>query len=325
MRAAVVFPGQGSQGPAMGSAWVGDPAWHLLEHASAVVGRDLAPALLSPQSAPRHTADVQLCVFLVSMMAWEAVRPLLSAPVVFAGHSFGQISALTAAGVLSFDDGIRLTTFRGEAAAAAGRRQPGGMMAVLGLDYDKATWACSAAPGECWLANDNAPGQVVLAGTEAGLVRAARRALRLGARKLIRLSVEGPFHTPLMLPAAEQFARYLTGLIRWSASSVTQDPGRLTGWASAFSAGSTPVISNADAQPVSRPGSWVTLLADHLISPVRWRATQLCLDRFGVDSLVEVGFGTTLTSLARRTVPGLRRWNVASPAAARELLAAGSA
>jgi [acyl-carrier-protein] S-malonyltransferase len=117
--------------------------------------------------------------------------------------------------------------------------------------------------------------------------------------------VEGPFHTPLMLPAAEQFARYLS--------------------ASAFSSGSTPVISNADAQPVSRPGSWVTLLADHLISPVRWRATQLCLDRFGVDSLVEVGFGTTLTSLARRTVPGLRRWNVASPAAARELLAAGSA
>lgn len=301
----MVFPGQGSQAPAMGSAWVGDPAWHLLEHASAVVGRDLAPALLSPQSAPRHTADVQLCVFLVSMMAWEAVRPLLGAPVVFAGHSFGQISALTAAGVLSFDDGIRLTTFRGEVAAAAGRRQPGGMIAALGLDYDKATWACSAAPGECWLANDNAPGQVVLAGTEAGLVRAARRALRLGARKLIRLSVEGPFHTPLMLPAAEQFARYLS--------------------ASAFSSGSTPVISNADAQPVSRPGSWVTLLADHLISPVRWRATQLCLDRFGVDSLVEVGFGTTLTSLARRTVPGLRRWNVATPAAARELLAAGSA
>lgn len=305
MKAAVVFPGQGSQGPAMGSAWVSDPAWHLVEHASAVVGRDLAPALVSPESAPRHTADVQLCVFLVSMIAWEAVRPLLSAPVIFAGHSFGQISALTAAGVLSFDDGIRLTMFRGEVAAAAGRRQPGGMIAVLGLDYDKATWACSAAPGECWLANDNAPGQVVLAGTETGLERAAQRALRLGARKLIRLSVEGPFHTPLMLPAAEQFARYLS--------------------ASAFSAGSTPVISNADAQPVSRPGSWVTLLADHLISPVRWRATQLCLDRFGVDSLVEVGFGTTLTSLARRTVPGLRRWNVASPAAARELLAGGCA
>jgi [acyl-carrier-protein] S-malonyltransferase len=305
MKAAVVFPGQGSQGPAMGSAWASDPAWHLVEHASAVVGRDLAPALVSPESAPRHTADVQLCVFLVSMIAWEAVRPLLSAPVIFAGHSFGQISALTAAGVLSFDDGIRLTMFRGEVAAAAGRRQPGGMIAVLGLDYDKATWACSAAPGECWLANDNAPGQVVLAGTEAGLERAARRALRLGARKLIRLSVEGPFHTPLMLPAAEQFARYLS--------------------ASTFSAGSTPVISNADAQPVSRPGSWVTLLADHLISPVRWRATQLCLDRFGVDSLVEVGFGTTLTSLARRTVPGLRRWNVASPAAARELLAGGCA
>lgn len=305
MRAAVVFPGQGSQAPAMGSAWVDDPAWRLVEHASALVGRDLAPALLRPQSAPRHTADVQLCVFLVSMMAWEAVRPLLNAPVVFAGHSFGQISALTAAGVLSFDDGIRLTKFRGQVAAAAGRGQPGGMIAVLGLDCDKATWACSAAPGECWLANDNAPGQVVLAGTEAGLMRAAQRAQRLGARKLIRLAVEGPFHTPLMLPAAEQFARYLSAL--------------------AFSAGCTPVISNADAQPVSRPASWVTLLADHLISPVRWRATQLCLERFGADSLVEVGFGTTLTSLARRTVPWLHRWNVASPTAALELLAVGCA
>jgi [acyl-carrier-protein] S-malonyltransferase len=303
MRAAVVFPGQGSQGPAMGSAWAGHSAWHLVESASAVAGRDLAPSLLSPENAPAHTADVQLCVFLVSMMAWEAARPFLSAPVVFAGHSFGQISALTAAGVLSFEDGIRLTISRGEVAAEAGRRQPGGMIAVLGLANNKATWACSAAPGECWLANDNAPGQVVLAGTQAGLARAAQRALRLGARKLIRLAVEGPFHTPLMLPAAEQFARYLS--------------------ASAFSAAATPVISNADARPVSRSGSWVALLADHLISPVRWQATQLCLERFGVDSLVEVGFGTTLTSLARRTVPGLRRWNVASPAAARELPAPG--
>jgi [acyl-carrier-protein] S-malonyltransferase len=287
----------------MGSAWVSDPAWHLVESASAVAGRDLAPSLLSPENSPLHTADVQLCVFIVSMMAWEAVRPLLSAPAVFAGHSFGQLSALTAAGVLSFEDGIRLTTFRGKVAAEAGHRQPGAMIAVLGLDNDKATWACSAAPGECWLANDNAPGQVVLAGTEAGLMRAAQRALRLGARKLIRLSVEGPFHTPLMLPAAEQFARYLSAFT--------------------FSAGSTPIISNADARPVNCSGSWARLLADHLISPVRWRATQLCLERFGVDSMVEVGFGTTLTSLARRTVPGLRRWNVASPAAARELLAPG--
>lgn len=300
MKAAVVFPGQGSQGPAMGSEWVGDPAWHLVESASAAVGRDLSPSLLSPEDVPVRTADVQLCVFLVSMMAWETVRSRLSAPAVFAGHSFGQISALTAAGVLNFEEGVRLTAIRGKVAAEAGHRQPGGMIAVLGFDNDKTTWACSAAPGECWLANDNAPGQVVLAGTEAGLARAAQRALRLGARKLVRLSVEGPFHTPLMLPAAEQFARYLR--------------------ASPFSVGSTPIISNADARLVSRTASWATLLADHLISPVRWRATQLCLQRLGVDSLVEVGFGTTLTSLARRTVPALRRWNVASPTAARELL-----
>lgn len=303
MRTAVVFPGQGSQGPAMGSEWIGHPAWHLVESASAVAGRDLSSSLLSPESVPMATGDVQLSVFLVSMMAWEAVRSALSSPAVFAGHSFGQISALTAAGVLSFEDGVRLTAARGKVAAEAGHRQPGGMIAVLGLDNDKATWACSAAPGECWLANDNAPGQVVLAGTETGLARAARRAVRLGARKLIRLSVAGPFHTPLMLPAAEQFARYLS--------------------AAAFSVGSTPVISNADAELVSRTTSWATLLADHLISPVRWRATQLRLPRLGVDSLVELGFGTTLTSLARRTVPALRRWNVAGPTAARELLTSG--
>jgi [acyl-carrier-protein] S-malonyltransferase len=306
VKAAVVFPGQGAQGPAMGAAWVGDPSWHLVEDASAVAGRDLASSLLNPEDAPRHTADVQLCVFVVSMMAWEAARPFLGAPAVFAGHSFGQISALTAAGLLSFEDGIRLTAFRGDVTAEAGRREPGGMIAVLGLDNDKAPWACSAAPGECWLANDNAPGQVVLAGTEAGLARAAQRARRLGARKLIRLSVAGPFHTPLMLPAAERFARYL--------SASTFSPG---------CPGAVPIISSSDARPVDRPGTWARLLAEHLISPVRWRATQLCLERFEADSLVEVGFGSTLTSLARRTVPGLRRWNVGSPAAARELPAPG--
>jgi [acyl-carrier-protein] S-malonyltransferase len=305
VKAAIVFPGQGSQGPAMGREWAGHPAWELAERASLALGRDLAALLLREDTAPADTLDVQLCVFVVSMMAWEVLRPALRAPAVFAGHSFGQISALTAAGVLTFDEGLRLAARRGEVTAAASARQPGGMLAVLGLDNAKAAWVCSAAPARCWLANDNAPGQFVVAGAEDSLEPVVARARRLGARKIVRLQVDGAFHTPLMVPAADRFAAYLSAV--------------------RFKPGAGPVVSNGDARTVTVPRTWAARLADHLITPVRWRSVQLELARLGAEQLFEVGFGTTLTSLAKRTVPRLRRWNVDSPAAVRELQAAPTA
>lgn len=306
--AAVAFPGQGSQEPCMGAAWYGHPAWHLVERAEEVLGRPLAPCLLSADDAPTATRDVQVSVFLTSLMAWEALRPVLGTPVVFFGHSLGQLSALTAAGVLGFDDGIRLVAHRGDVTDEVCRRQSAGMAAVLGLDREHAVWACGAAPGECWIANDNAPGQIVLAGTDAGLRRVEARARELGARKVIRLEIAGAFHTPLMLAAVDPFAAHLRTL--------------------SFAAPSRPVVSNADALPVESGAVWARLLAEHLISPVSWRSSQLGLARQGVRSLVEAGHGSTLTGIARRTVPQWETRNADSPeavAALAEELASGPA
>jgi [acyl-carrier-protein] S-malonyltransferase len=294
-RAAVAFPGQGSQAPRMGAAWRDHPAWRLVERAEEVLGRRLAPFLLSADNVPTATRDVQVSVFLVSLMAWEALRPVIGLPLAFLGHSLGQISALTAAGVLNFDDGIRLVSHRGDVTDQVCRRQAAGMIAVLGLDRDHAVWACGAAPGECWIANDNAPGQIVLAGTDAGLRRVEVRARELGARKVIRLAIAGAFHTPLMLAAKDPFAAYLATI--------------------PFDRPSRPVVSNADALPVTRGDTWPRLLSEHLISPVHWRTAQLRLPDLGIRSLVEAGHGTTLTSIARRTVPVLATRNADSPAA----------
>lgn len=298
MKAAIVFPGQGSQGPAMGAPWADQPAWELVDRASEVLGRDLAP-LMTGQDTPANALDVQLSVFLASMLSWEGLRPALDEPPVFAGHSFGQLGALTAAGVLSFEDGLLLAARRGEVTTAACAARPGGMLGVVGLPIAKAAWVCSAAPAQCWLANDNAPGQFVVSGAAEALEPVTARARQLGARKVIPLRVPGAFHTPFMLPAATEFGAYLSTLRFMTSSGL--------------------VLSNADARVVTVPRAWASHLADNLITPVRWRAIQLEIARLGLTDLVEVGFGTTLTSLAKRTVPALRRWNVDGPAAIREL------
>ncbi|OEV05751.1 hypothetical protein AN216_02030 [Streptomyces oceani] len=279
----------------MGAAWRHHPSWGLVEHAEDVLGQSLAPFLLSENDVPESTRDIQVSVFLTSMMAWEALRSVLGSPIVFLGHSLGQISALTAAGVLTFDDGIRLVARRGDVTDEVCRSQDAGMAAVLGLGHDHAVWACGAAPGECWVANDNAPGQIVLAGTGTGLCRVEERARELGARKVIKLAIPGAFHTPLMLAAQDPFAAHLRDL-------SLGEPSR-------------PVVSNIDARPVVDGGVWAQLLTEHLISPVRWRTSQLLLEDLGVRSLVEVGHGTTLTGIARRTVPACDTHNVDGPAA----------
>ena len=109
--------------------------------------------------------NCQVAVFLSSMLAWEAVREHVDRPAVFAGHSLGQLSALAASGALGFDEALSLVATRAELTQAAADRRPGRMAAVLGLDITQAEEACAAAGGECWVANDNGPGQIVLAGT----------------------------------------------------------------------------------------------------------------------------------------------------------------
>jgi [acyl-carrier-protein] S-malonyltransferase len=270
----------------MGARWRSHPAWSIVERAEAAVGESLSPLLLDerPELFER-TRAAQVAVFLASLIVWEASKDALPQPIAFAGHSLGQLTALVAAGVLSVEDGTRLVDTRGRLTQRAARQQPGAMAALRGFSPEQAAKACSIADGRCWLANDNAPGQVVVGGTAAGVAAVGQRALDDGARRVVPLKVEGAFHTPLMAGACRHFARAL--------SMVQVRPP------------SAPVVSNGDAWAYWDGEGWRQRLVDHLIAPVRWRQSMQTLVELGAARFVEMGPGATVAGLAKRTVPSV--------------------
>jgi [acyl-carrier-protein] S-malonyltransferase len=280
----------------MGEPWTGAPAWRVVDDAEAALGEPLAHLLLdAPEETLRRTREAQLAVFLHSLMAWEAAKDELDPErvVAFAGHSLGQVTALVASGALSLEDGVRLVARRANETQVAADRRPGRMAALMGAGVETAEAACEAAPDGAWVANDNAPGQVVLGGTPEGVEAASQRAGDLGVRRVVALNVGGAFHTPLMAGAAAALRPVLD--------------------ATPFRTPAAPVVSNVDARPHVDPADWPRQLADHLVNRVRWRECVLTLSQLGAHSLVEVGPGTVLGGLARRTVPGITIRNVATP------------
>ena len=297
---AVIFPGQGAQAPGLGTPWVDHPAWSLVERAEKATGESLAPLLTdAPADDLARTREAQLVVFLASLLAWEVTGPALEALdgveiVAFGGHSLGQITALVAAGALPFDDGCRLAARRARHTQDAADARPGRLAALLGATVEQAQDSCAAAAGSCWIANDNAPGQVVIGGTPEGLEAASAKAKELGVKRVMALNVGGAFHTPLMQAAADAFAADLA--------------------AAPFVDTAVPVLSNHDARPYTDAAGWPQRLTEQLTRPVRWAATMPALVALGATALVEVGPGTTLTGLAKRAHPDLTLRNVATPA-----------
>ena len=201
---AFTFPGQGSQKPGMGAPWREQPSWELVAEASEVAGRDIAQLLLDADAEElRQTRNAQLVTFVTSLVVLDAVERVGIAPGTVAGHSLGEYTALTATGALSFDDGVRLVAARGEAMQRAADDRPGTMAAILGLDDDDADAACRRADGDVWVANFNAPGQVVIAGSVEGVAAASEAAKDLGAKRVMALQVGGAFHTQFMAPARD--------------------------------------------------------------------------------------------------------------------------
>jgi [acyl-carrier-protein] S-malonyltransferase len=271
----------------------------LVERAEKATGESLAPLLTEAAAEDlTRTREAQLVAFLASLLAWEVVQPELERTgteiVAFGGHSLGQITALVAAGALPFDDGCRLAARRARHTQDAADARPGRLAALLGATVEQAEDACTAAPDGCWVANDNAPGQVVIGGTPEGLEAASARAKELGVKRVMALNVGGAFHTPLMQAAADAFAEDLA--------------------AAPFADTTTPVFSNTDASPYTDAAGWPARLTEQLIRPVRWAATVPNLIATGATTLVEVGPGTTLTSMAKRANPDLGLRNVATPA-----------
>ncbi|WP_411107234.1 ACP S-malonyltransferase [Streptomyces sp. cmx-4-9] len=292
---AVGFPGQGSQGPCMGVPWYGHRAWNLVEYAEQHLGRPLVPMLLDPAVPPNGATETQLAVVMVSMMAWSQLEQEV-APRVLAGHSLGLIPALFAAGVLTAKEAVTVASLRALVTEEACRRHPGGMAAVL-MPVADAEAAC--AEHECWVANDNAPQQAVISGTRTGLRASMAAARRFGAADVIQLDIAGAFHSPLMKEASARFQELL--------QEIDFAPTRAV------------IVHNAVAHPPGSATDWRAVVAADLVTPVRWRETQLLLARRGLTTFIEAGYGRTLTGIAKRTLDQVRLVNASSPQAITEL------
>jgi [acyl-carrier-protein] S-malonyltransferase len=291
---AFTFPGQGSQRPGMGRAWQDHPSWEVVEEASAVAGRDVARLLLEAESDELTlTGNAQLSTFVLSLMVLDAIERVGIEPRLCAGHSLGEYTALAASGALGFEEGVRLVVERGEAMHHAAEERPGTMAAVMGADDDAVEAACQRAEGEVWVANYNAPGQVVIAGVAEDVARAGAIAKELGARKILPFPVAGAFHTALMSPAR--------AWLRKALSDTT------------FTVPEIPVVANVDGRAHTDAEDWPALLSAQLCSPVRWRQSLETLSELGATRFVEVGPGGVLTGLARRNLPDAVARAVATP------------
>jgi [acyl-carrier-protein] S-malonyltransferase len=269
---AVLLPGQGSQVPGMRDAVAGARP-DLLEAVLALVGDD--PFARIDES----TRFAQPAIFCASLAGWARVSGRTGRPMAFAGHSLGELSALAIAGVLDELDALRLVVLRGRLMAESGEASGGGtMLAVLGADPAQAA-ALAAAHGVA-VANDNAPGQIVLSGAPEDL-RAARSQARADGLRAIPLDVAGAFHSPQMAAAVRPF--------RAALAEVTLHPPSAT------------VYSCATARPFTDP---VNELAEALVSPVRWRETMAALDAAGARAYLDPGPGAVLAKLAPRCIPG---------------------
>jgi [acyl-carrier-protein] S-malonyltransferase len=278
----------------MGAPWVDHESWELVEEASDIAGRDVAHLLLEADTEElKRTRNSQLTTFVLSLVVLDAVERVGLAPGAAAGHSLGEYTALTATGALSFPDGVRIVAARGDAMQLAAEESPGTMSAILGLDDDDCEAACRRVDGDVWVANFNAPGQVVIAGGADAVAAAGARAKELGAKRVMSLPVGGAFHTPFMGPARDRLKKAI---------------GEAT-----LRAPDVPVVANVDARPYTDPDEWVSLLSAQLTSAVRWRQTVLRLVDEGVKTLVEVGPGGVLTGMAKRIVPDSRAMSVATP------------
>ena len=298
MTLAVLFSPQGSQSVGMGRelAERSPAAAATFAEADAILGWSISEMCWGgPADRLDDTRQTQPCLLTTSVAAHRALGERLDlAPTLVAGHSVGEYAALVAAGVLELGAALRLVARRAE--LMAGVDADGGMAAVLGLDRATVEAVVEAVgrPTELVVANDNAPGQVVISGRTAALEAVDGPMRAAGARRVLRLPVSGAFHSPLMAGVAEELADAFDGE-SWRDATV-------------------PVISNVTAEPIVDAGRIRALLAEQVRSPVEW---VRCVERMaadGVDMAVECGPGSALTGMVKRIAPDIRTANVADAA-----------
>ncbi len=317
-RIAFVFPGQGSQTVGMGAdVYQTSPAARsVFDTADEALGFSLSTLCFEgPESALRETVNTQPAIVATSLALLAALQEAAGAdgggghwlsgpiqPAFVAGHSVGEFAAVAASGALAVADTLRLVRERGRLMHAEGLRCASGMAAVLGMDSVSLDAICAEATeqaraalsaeeaaghpgmGRVVVANDNAPGQIVLSGAMPALEIAMERARAQGAKRVVPLVVSGAFHSPVMAPAAEALA-----------AAVAAAP---------VVAPQVPIVANITAEPITTEAQLREELAQQIVSPVQWTRTVEYLANHGVEIFVEIGVGQVLAGLIKRIAKG---------------------
>ncbi len=293
MTRAFLFPGQGSQQIGMGKALADAfaPAREVFQEIDDALSQKLSKLMWEgPESVLTLTENAQPAIMaaslaIVRVLQREGGLDFGKHARLVAGHSLGEYSALCAAGAFTLADAARLLKARGQAMQAAVPVGEGGMSALLGAEIDQAealAKECAELTGGiCVVANDNAPGQVVISGTKPAIDKAPEIAKTMGIKRAMALNVSAPFHSPMMAPAADKMREALAAVTRIRPPAV-------------------PVVANVTAAETSEPEMIRRLLVEQVTARVRWRESVLALRGLGIETTVEVGGSKVLTGMVKR-------------------------
>ena len=292
---AFLFPGQGSQKVGMGLEFSQDyaAARAVFDEADAILNRKLSQLCFEgPAEALKQTENTQLAILTCSVAALRVLNEHGIVPKAVAGHSLGEYSALVAAGVLTFPDALKLVEYRAQVMAEASQRQDCTMAAILGLGEAALQELCEAASsaegqdarnGVVQIANYNCPGQLIVSGDTAAVERVMDSAKDAGARRCLRLEVSGAFHSALMAPAQEQLQTVINEF--------------------QFNNPTVRVVANVTGDFVETADEVRRLLIAQVTSAVQWEKSTRTIGAAGISHFVEVGPGTVLSGMVRRTLP----------------------
>ena len=286
---AFIFPGQGTQAIGMGADLAHDfpVAKDVFDEVDETLHQNLSRLMFEGDIQElTQTQNAQPAVMAVSMAIFRVLMAEgVQKPEAVAGHSLGEYSALCAAGVLDLSQTAKLLQMRGAAMARACQQSEGGMLALLGATFEQANELVNNCG--CYVANDNAPGQIVLSGNLKTLEAVKDQAQKMGIKRIVPLAVSGAFHSPLMKKAADEMTPVLVS--------------------TSFNKPQIPVYFNVSAETESNPSLYAKLLAEQITAPVRWREL---IQNMKMTSFVECGPGTVLSGLVRRILPQSETQNI---------------
>ena len=284
---AFIFPGQASQAPGMGRDLYmeSEAAREVFEEADDILGRRLSNLIFTGDLAElSKTKNAQPAITVVSLAAWCAMEEStgsIHTPHIAAGHSLGEYSSLATTGVLTVSDTIRLVAERGRLMEEACFSNPGGMVAIIGINEHAMLEVCRQTG--VYLSNINAPKHIIISGDRTRLAQAIDLASRRGARRAVGLKVGGAFHSALMAAAQEPLNDAIDSL-------EFHDPV-------------APIVANVTAEPLTTAEEVKDELKNQLQSCVRWSSSVSCMLEQGADSFIEIGPGSVLSNLVKKMMP----------------------